>query len=229
MPATTSAKRPPKSPAEPAPLQAEFLTTVAQWSQLPPEDEPEVAFAGRSNAGKSSAINVLANRRRLAFASKTPGRTQHLNFFAVRGGGRLVDLPGYGYAAAPAEIRAQWPALLERFLRTRPNLAGMVLIMDARHPMTELDCRMLDWWLDAGKPARILLTKSDKLTRSQALAALRATRDRLARDYPRCEAQLFSSRERTGIAEALDTIAGWLGLTKKKPLVQGGSPGAELP
>ena len=120
-----------------------YLHTAANLEQLPPEGPPEIAFAGRSNAGKSSAINALAGRRRLAFFSKTPGRTQQINFFTLQDGGLLTDLPGYGYAKVPMAIRGQWEGFLSEYLQTRQSLIGLALMMDARHPLTELDWRKL--------------------------------------------------------------------------------------
>ena len=122
---------------------AQFLTTAAEWRQLPPGGVPEVAFAGRSNTGKSSAINALAQRTRLAFVSKTPGRTQHINFFRLPSGALLADLPGYGYAEVPAAMRRHWQTFLARYLAERAPLVGLVLVMDARHPLTTLDRQML--------------------------------------------------------------------------------------
>jgi GTP-binding protein len=188
---------------------ATYLHTAANRSQLPPEGPPEIAFAGRSNAGKSSAINALAGRRRLAFFSKTPGRTQQINFFALQGGGLLTDLPGYGYAKVPAAIRGQWEEFLGEYLQTRGSLIGLALIMDARHPLTELDWRMINWFVPTGKPIHVLLTKSDKLTRSAAAATLAQVRRELA-ETPRATAQLFSSTAGIGIEEAELTFGAWL-------------------
>jgi GTP-binding protein len=189
---------------------ATYLHTAANLAQLPPEGPPEIAFAGRSNAGKSSAINALAGRRRLAFFSKTPGRTQQINFFALKGGGILTDLPGYGYAKVPAAIRDQWEGFLSTYLQTRHTLIGMALMMDARHPLTELDRRMIDWFVPTTKPIHILLTKSDKLSRGPAQATLAKVRRELA-ETPRTTVQLFSSTTGTGIDEAEHVFAGWLG------------------
>ena len=131
--------------------QSEFFTTAADWSQLPEGTAREVAFAGRSNAGKSSAINALAQQTRLAFVSKTPGRTQNINFFHLRSGALLADLPGYGYAKVPEAMRLHWQQFLARYLAERQTLVGMVLVMDARHAFTELDHRMLQWYLPSGR------------------------------------------------------------------------------
>ena len=199
---------------------ARYLHTAANRGQLPPEGEPEIAFAGRSNAGKSSAINALAGRRRLAFFSKTPGRTQQINFFALRDGGLLTDLPGYGYAKVPLDLRAHWEEFLGEYLQTRGSLIGLALVMDARHPLTELDRRMIEWFVPTGKPIHILLTKSDKLTRNEAAATLAKVRKALA-EMPSTSVQLFSSTAGTGVDEAEATFAQWLGETKRNPRAKG--------
>ncbi|MCL2590649.1 MAG: ribosome biogenesis GTP-binding protein YihA/YsxC [Betaproteobacteria bacterium] len=193
---------------------AQFETSIAKPTALPPADGPEIAFAGRSNAGKSSAINTLAAHTRLAYVSKTPGRTQLLNFFRLPCGARLVDLPGYGYAAVPEKIRRQWQGLIEDYLKMRVNLVGVVLMMDARHPLTSLDWQMIDWFAPSGRPIHILLTKSDKLSRGAASAALNQVRAALAKyngNGERFTAQLFSSLTKTGIEECERVVAGWLG------------------
>jgi GTP-binding protein len=188
---------------------ATYLHTAANLAQLPPEGPPEIAFAGRSNAGKSSAINALAGRRRLAFFSKTPGRTQQINFFSLAGGGLLTDLPGYGYAKVPLPIREQWDGFLSTYLQTRQSLVGMALIMDARHPLTDLDQRMIDWFVPTGRPIHILLTKSDKLSRGPAQQTIARVRRELAAK-PLTTAQLFSSTSGAGIEEAERTFSAWL-------------------
>ena len=195
---------------------AAFHTTVANLDDLPIDAIGEVAFAGRSNAGKSSAINTLADHTRLAFVSKTPGRTQHLNYFALGEGRYWVDLPGYGFAKAPAEIREQWEGLLAPYLVYRLPLAGLVLIMDSRHPLTELDVRMIDWFIPTGKPIHILLSKADKLTRREQAEVMREVKEALVKRSfgpdVRCSVQLFSSLSRAGVDEAEKVIAGWLGM-----------------
>ena len=190
--------------------QAQFYTTVNHLRDLPPHGGREVAFAGRSNAGKSSAINTLANHTRLAFTSKTPGRTQHINYFSLGADCYLVDLPGYGYAQVPPAVRAHWEGLLSQYLQTRQALCGLVVIMDARHPLTGLDERMLEWFAPTGKPVHVLLTKADKLSRQQALQTLRRVRLHLAEHYPHCTVQLFSSLKKTGLDEAEAVMAAWL-------------------
>ena len=194
---------------------AVFHTTVANLSDLPADAQCEVAFAGRSNAGKSSAINTLANHTRLAFVSKTPGRTQHLNYFTLAAGKYFVDLPGYGFAKAPEEIRAQWEGLLAPYLRYRLPLVGLVLIMDSRHPLTELDLQMLAWFAQTGKPIHILLSKADKLTRQEQALAMREVEQALAKVTDNCTLQLFSSLKRTGVGEAEAVLGKWLGMEAK--------------
>ena len=192
--------------------QAAFHTTVADLRNLPTDSLCEVAFAGRSNAGKSSAINTLANHTRLAYVSKTPGRTQHLNYFRLGEQKYFVDLPGYGFAKAPEEIRAQWEGLLAPFLRYRQPLVGLVLIMDCRHPLTELDFQMLEWFAQTGKPVHVLLSKADKLTRQEQADVLRDVGAVLAKVPGNLSLQLFSSLKRTGIAEAEAVLGQWLAM-----------------
>jgi len=184
---------------------AKFLTSANALSDLPPHGGIEIAFAGRSNAGKSSAINTLANRSRLAYVSKTPGRTQLINFFELGDERYLVDLPGYGYADVPEKIRLHWQKVLSAYLMTRAALVGLVLIMDARHPLTKLDWQMLEWFGTTGKPVHILLTKADKLSRQQATDTLRSVRAEL-KAHPQCTVQLFSSSKRQGLEEAESAI-----------------------
>jgi GTP-binding protein len=189
---------------------ATFYTTVNRIADLPPANGIEIAFAGRSNAGKSSAINSLARQGRLAFVSKTPGRTQHINFYQLGGGRFLVDLPGYGYARVPAEIRDHWRQLVSTYLQTRTSLHGMVLIMDARHPLTPLDRQMLAWYAPTQKPVHILLAKSDKLSRRQAESSLKEVLAFLSENYPQCTVQLFSSLTGKGVDEASTVLSAWL-------------------
>jgi GTP-binding protein len=207
--------------------QAAFYTTVNHLKDLPLHGGKEVAFVGRSNAGKSSAINTLANHVRLAYTSKTPGRTQHLNYFSlgkidggnIDGGNNnfLVDLPGYGYAKVPPESKRHWEALLSGYLQTRDELCGLVVIMDSRHPLTELDENMLDWFAPTGKPVHILLTKSDKLSRQQATLTLNRVKSHLAEHFSQCSVQLFSSLKRLGTEEAEARIAGWFAGKSQRP------------
>jgi GTP-binding protein len=209
---------------------ATYLASAHHLQDLPPPGEPEVAFAGRSNAGKSSAINALANRTRLAFVSKTPGRTQQINFFQLAGGGLLVDLPGYGYARVPDALRSHWENILSEFLQTRRSLCGLVLVMDARHPLTERDELMLGWFRPTGRPVHVLLTKADKLNRREQALTLEKVRARLATLGGLTTAQLFSSPDRSGLEEAEAVIAGWLiaaGARNKEAPSQRGKLGAK--
>ena len=215
--------------------QAVFLTTVAHLRDLPQDAIREVAFAGRSNAGKSSAINTLAGRTRLAYVSKTPGRTQHLNYFTLSDGKYFVDLPGYGYAKAPEAIRSQWEGLIGPYLSKREQLAGLVVIMDIRRPLTDLDLRLIDWFRPTGRPIHVLLSKADKLSRQEQTKALRSVKAELATwgDAELYSVQLFSSLKKTGVEEAEAVLAGWLGIEKKipenkRPPDKGG-PGAKMP
>jgi GTP-binding protein len=191
---------------------ARFEISIAKSTSLPPPDGAEIAFAGRSNAGKSSAINTLADHTRLAYVSKTPGRTQLINFFRLDCGAVLVDLPGYGYAKVPENVRRQWQNLLENYLRKRENLVGLVLIMDSRHPLTALDRRMIDWFVPGGRPIHVLLTKSDKLSRSDAARTLASVRQDLAMLGTQVSVQLFSSLKKVGMEEVEHKVATWLGL-----------------
>jgi GTP-binding protein len=191
---------------------ATFEISIAQSAALPPPEGAEIAFAGRSNAGKSSAINTLAGHTRLAYVSKTPGRTQLINFFRLNCGAALVDLPGYGYAQVPEKVRRQWQGLLEDYLKKRESLVGLVLIMDSRHPLTPLDQAMIGWFAPTGKPIHVMLTKSDKLSRNEANKTLFAVRKALAPLGERVTVQLFSSLKKTGVDECEAVVAGWLGL-----------------
>jgi GTP-binding protein len=199
--------------------QARFLLSAAQVGDFPPEGGPEIAFAGRSNVGKSSAINALARRRRLAFSSKTPGRTQTVNFFALGGDGRLADLPGYGYASAPRATRAGWDALIGGYLQQRRTLAGVVLLIDARHPLTKNDRHFLDWLRPAQAPLLVLLSKADKLSRAERTRTLAETSAALARMALAAQVLLFSSASGEGVPEARALLEGWL--ANKKPPEKG--------
>ena len=181
--------------------QARFITSAAKPEDLPPEDRPELAFAGRSNVGKSSAINTLTGRKRLAFASKTPGRTRLINFFSLGELGVLADLPGYGYASAPKEMRAGWDALIGGYLQNRRCLAGVVVLMDSRHPMQPNDRNFLEWLRPVSAPRVVVLTKADKLSRAEQTRALASTRTALDRAALTSEVFLFSSLKRQGIEE----------------------------
>lgn len=191
---------------------AEFEISVAQPNGLPPPLGAEIAFAGRSNAGKSSAINTLAGHTRLAYVSKTPGRTQLINLFRLKNGAAMVDLPGYGYAEVPLVVRKQWQKLLETYLTERYNLVGLVLIMDSRRPFTELDWQMIGWFAPSGRPIHCLLTKSDKLTHQEQIKTLREARKALqdANLGEQVSLQLFSSLKKTGIDEVERVVGSWL-------------------
>ncbi|WP_454765191.1 ribosome biogenesis GTP-binding protein YihA/YsxC [Cupriavidus campinensis] len=218
--------------------QARFFITVNHLRDLPATAVPEVAFAGRSNAGKSTAINILCNQKRLAFSSRTPGRTQHINYFSVAPvkapdpQAFLVDLPGYGYAEVSGSAKFHWQGLLSDYVQTRQQLAGLVLMMDARRPFTDLDCQMVEWFLPTRRPIHVLLTKSDKLTNSENANALREARRMLAgyadqmENPPPMTAQLFSSLKRRGIEEAQRVVAGWLALPEAQPPTAPDAPAA---
>jgi len=205
---------------------ASFMLGVAKLSQLPPDTGHEVAIAGRSNAGKSSAINVITGIRSLARISKTPGRTQQINFFCLDEHRRLVDLPGYGYARVPESIKQAWQHLVEKYLETRSSLRGIIIVMDVRHPLTNYDTHLLHWCYIARMPVHILLTKSDKLSRGAATAALHQVRLSLNREFTRqvppaksrgqsqddspVTVQLFSALKKTGIEEVHGKLDEWL-------------------
>lgn len=187
---------------------AAFVLSAAHLSQCPADDGIEVAFAGRSNAGKSSAINVICEQSKLARTSKTPGRTQQINFFALDEARRLVDLPGYGFARIPEELRRAWGRLVEGYLRNRRSLAGIVLLMDARHPLKDQDRELIHWAGTLAIPLHILLTKSDKLSRGAAKSALLAVRRELA-TVPATTIQLFSALNGSGVDEARARLDAW--------------------
>jgi GTP-binding protein len=199
---------------------AVFKMSVHDPADLPRASKAEIAFAGRSNAGKSSAINTLAGRRRLAFVSKTPGRTQLINFFSLDGKAFLVDLPGYGYAGVPGEVRAHWKHLVGTYVATREALACVVVVMDVRHPLTTLDRTLLDWLREAGRDVHVLLTKADKLSKQAAQNTLAKVRREMATDYPKATVQLFSSMKREGISEAASRL-GALATQKNKAPAKG--------
>ena len=191
---------------------ASYSISVAKPLDPYPRSCAEIAFAGRSNAGKSSAINALAGQRRLAFVSKRPGRTQMINFFSLGEDRFLVDLPGYGFATAPGATRSQWDQLLGTYLKHRDALKGIALVMDIRHPFTELDLQLIDFFGQTEKPIHILLTKADKLSQARAGIVLRDAAATLARLSPRHSVQLFSSLKHRGVEEAEAVFSRWLGL-----------------
>ena len=191
--------------------QAVFAFSANREAQFPAAARVEIAFAGRSNAGKSSALNTLTNQKTLARVSRTPGRTQLINYFALPDAGCfLVDLPGYGYAEVPEQVRAHWQALLGRYLLQREVLRGVVLLMDIRHPMKELDIRMLECCAERQLPAHVLLTKADKLSRSVAEKQLRALRSELVNWHAPFSVQLFSSLKRLGLPELVAQLDIWI-------------------
>ena len=175
--------------------------------ELPAPGVPEIAFAGRSNAGKSSAINTITGRKRLAYVSKMPGRTQLINFFSLDGRAFLVDLPGYGYAGVPGEVREHWGMLVGEYIAKRESLAVVVVVMDARHPLTPLDRTLIEWLRDAGRPAHVLLTKADKLSKQAARMTLDRVRRELTQLWPQSTVQLFSSLKGEGIDEAVGVLS----------------------
>lgn len=191
--------------------QTQFLTSAAKLNQLPEDTGIEVAFAGRSNAGKSSALNTLTQQRQLARTSKTPGRTQLINLFSVTETCRLVDLPGYGYAKVSQAVKEAWQKTLSRYLQERRCLKGLIIVMDSRHPLKETDQAMLDWAIAAQLPCHLLLTKSDKLTQQQRAKTLKAVKAQVAA-YPLASVQLFSSLKRTGLDVLEAQLQKWFAL-----------------
>jgi GTP-binding protein len=189
---------------------AVFFKSAATLEDVP-ASTGEVAFAGRSNAGKSSAINALVGKR-LAFVSKTPGRTQLINFFSLGTDRFIVDLPGYGYAKVPEAVRAPWAAVLGGYLQRREPLCGLVVVMDIRHPLTERDRHLLKWFRATGKPVHILLTKADKLSRAAGHRILADVAREAATLSPNCSVQLFSSLKKWGLEQAAETFGAWLNL-----------------
>jgi len=190
---------------------ARFLLSAPDLGQLPPDSGREVAFAGRSNAGKSSALNTVTGQKSLARTSKTPGRTQQINFFPLDEERALVDLPGYGYAKVPQSVREHWRRSLPEYLAQRRALVGLVLIMDIRHALTDFDLQMLTWCQHAGLPVHVLLTKADKLKHGRAVQTLRTVRGALEAQFPGNSAQLFSALKGTGVDEAHAKLDEWFG------------------
>lgn len=192
---------------------AEFVTSAATLSACPDDSIVEVAFAGRSNAGKSSAINAITGQSRLARISKTPGRTQLINFFSLSDGKHLVDLPGYGFAKVPLQVKDKWQRELEKYLRKRDALAGLILLSDIRHPLKEFDRMMIDWAVQSELPLHILLTKADKLKRGPAQNTLLSVQQEL-KSLDNVSVQLFSSLKLTGIEDARRKLSQWLTVTE---------------
>ncbi|MEE8119084.1 MAG: ribosome biogenesis GTP-binding protein YihA/YsxC [Gammaproteobacteria bacterium] len=187
--------------------QTRFMLSAANATQFPPDQGREVAFAGRSNAGKSTALNAIAGQKALARISKSPGRTQLINFFSVDDVHRLVDLPGYGFAKVPDRVRQSWRQLLEGYVENRESLAGIVLLMDSRHPLKLFDFQMLDWTHELGLPMHILLSKIDKLKKQE----LRKTLQKVETALPdQCSVQAFSAKSGEGIGKARGLLTRWL-------------------
>lgn len=187
-------------------VRAEFLMSCASLAQCPRDGIRELAFAGRSNSGKSSALNALCGRKALARVSKTPGRTQLINLFDIGTEARLVDLPGYGFAQVPAEIRRDWARMVGQYVEQRPSLQGLVLIMDCRHPLTEFDQQMLAWIKLGQRPCHVLLTKADKLGFGAAKATLLKVRKDIAALSIEVGVQLYSANSGQGVEEAREAL-----------------------
>lgn len=189
--------------------QATFVVSAANLAACPPDSRAEVAFAGRSNAGKSSAINAITGQSRLARISKTPGRTQLINFFSLPQERYLVDLPGYGFAKVPLSVKKKWQDELEKYLRRRQALCGLILLSDIRHPLKEFDRQMIDWALQSELPLHVLLTKADKLKRGAAQNTLLAVQKEL-KAHSSVSVQLFSSLKNEGVDAARNQLSTWL-------------------
>jgi len=189
---------------------ATFLQSASQLSNAPPDSGSEVAFAGRSNAGKSSAINTLTENSKLARTSRTPGRTQLINFFSLSETQRIVDLPGYGYAKVPLKMKREWNRHMENYLQHRQSLRGLILLMDVRHPLTDQDEQMIAWASAATMPVHVLLTKADKLKKGPAKSSLLGVQARLLEFGDLASAQLFSSLKREGLKELEKKLTAWL-------------------
>ncbi|KTD04725.1 ribosome biogenesis GTP-binding protein YihA/YsxC [Fluoribacter gormanii] len=191
---------------------AVFLQSAARVSQLPEDSGYEVAFAGRSNAGKSSALNCLTGIKNLARTSKTPGRTQLINLFGIDETRRLVDLPGYGYAKVALQVKMDWQKNLAHYLEVRQSLKGLILLMDIRHPLKDLDVMMIDWALNRELPVHILLTKSDKLSRSEVKNTVSKVRKHYELAVHLITVQSFSSLKKEGVGELIALLNQWLDL-----------------
>lgn len=189
---------------------AQFLISCEQFGQCPEDSGFEVAFAGRSNAGKSSALNTITGQNKLAKTSKTPGRTQLINFFSIDEERRLVDLPGYGFAKVPKAVKARWQKTLDQYLNERQALQGLVLLMDIRHPMKEFDVMMLNWAIEKNLPIHILLTKADKLKKGVAKSTLLHLQNELQDYSDLVSIQLFSSLKKSGVEEVSKVLKTWL-------------------
>lgn len=195
--------------------QAKFLISAASKKQFPTNGSLEVAFAGRSNAGKSSAINTLCDNKGLAKISKTPGRTRLVNYFTIDEQRNLVDLPGYGYAKVPLPVKHQWEKLMESYLRRSETLRGLIIIMDIRHPLKDFDIQMLNWCEHFGLPAHLLLTKADKLKKSPAQSTLLKTKKLLESEGYNASVQTFSALNKTGLDELISIVNSWMDLPQE--------------
>lgn len=196
--------------------QARFLQSATTYKTLPPEQGYEVAFSGRSNSGKSSTINRLCQQKNLARTSKTPGRTQLINFFSLPDNKFLVDLPGYGYAKVPDKIKREWQRFIESYLSRRMTLQGMVIVMDIRRPMLEYDLNMLQWAEAQQLPVHIVLNKHDKLKRSQAKSTFLKTQQKLNQYTNECTVQMFSALNGLGVDKLSTQLNKWLQVTDNK-------------
>ena len=207
-PPTTSNQR---NSALPEILRApEFLLGAAEAHQFPQDDKVEVAFAGRSNVGKSSAINAICNRRKLARTSKVPGRTQQINFFSLGDSARLVDLPGYGFAQVPLPVKKKWEVTIRKYLAERTNLIVLVLLMDIRHPLTDLDWQMIKWASESDLPTQILLTKADKFKRGKVASTALSVEKALRNTPGQFGVEPFSSQDYTGVEEMRTQLSEWV-------------------
>lgn len=189
---------------------ARYILSAHQLRQLPADTGIEIAIAGRSNAGKSSALNVLTDQKSLARTSKTPGRTQQIVIFEIEPGRRIADLPGYGYAKVSKSLRQHWNEVMQAYFEQRKSLSGVILVMDIRHPMRPFDTQMLVWCDAAGIPCHVLLTKADKLKRGPAQSTLLKVRKELPDS---ATAQVFSSSKRQGLETLVEHLSGWFGMT----------------
>ena len=186
-----------------------FLTSAPNIRAIPADEGIEIAFAGRSNAGKSTALNALTNQKNLARTSKTPGRTQLINLFEVENGCKLVDLPGYGYAAVPEQMKIQWQKSLGEYLQHRQCLAGLVVLMDIRHPLKDLDQQMIDWAVSAELPVLLLLTKADKLSQSARSKQVKMVREAILPFQGDIQVEAFSAQSKLGIDKLAGKLEGW--------------------
>tara|TARA_R110001606_G_scaffold399310_1_gene584678 strand:+ start:10750 stop:11382 length:633 start_codon:yes stop_codon:yes gene_type:complete len=203
--------------------QAHYTISATQLSELPPDIGLEVAFAGRSNAGKSSAINTITDHKALARISKTPGRTQMINFFALDDTRTLVDLPGYGYAKVPEQMKIRWQQNLGQYLDTRQSLQGLMIMMDIRHPLKQFDIQMIRWANKKNLDVHILLTKSDKFKHGAAMASLQSVLAELKKLELNASAQLFSSLKKTGRDEAIAKLDSWFLVNEISPELESSS------